>query len=123
MPVKVLIVDDALFMRVKLRDILVKNGYEIVGEAANGLEAVAKYKELKPDLTTMDVTMPQMDGITAVTEIRKFDPTARIIVCSAMGQQTTFIDAIQAGAQDFIVKPFQEGKVLEAMRRVARKQG
>jgi two-component system chemotaxis response regulator CheY len=122
MPCRVLIVDDALFMRVKLRDMLEKNGYDIVGEAANGEEAVAKYQELKPDLTTMDITMPGMDGVTAVTEIRKLDPDAKIIVCSAMGQQAMFIDAIQAGAMDFIVKPFQEGKVLEAMRRVARRR-
>lgn len=122
MPFRVLIVDDAMFMRVKLRDLLEKNGYEVVGEAANGKEAVAKYQELKPDLTTMDITMPGMDGITAISEIRKLDPTAKIIVCSAMGQQTTFIDAIQAGAADFLVKPYQEGKVLEAMRRVARRR-
>lgn len=122
MPCRVLIVDDAMFMRVKLRDMLEKNGYEVIGEAANGEEAVAKYQELKPDLTTMDITMPGMDGITAISEIRKLDPAAKIIVCSAMGQQTTFIDAIQAGAADFLVKPFREGKVLEAMRRVARRR-
>lgn len=122
MPCRILVVDDALFMRVKLRDILERNGYEVVGEAASGEEAVAKYLELKPDLTTMDITMPGMDGVTAVREIRKADPTAKIIVCSAMGQQAMFIDAIQAGALDFIVKPFQEGRVLEAIRRVARRR-
>lgn len=107
-------------MRMMIRDILVKNGYEVAGEAANGNEAVLKYQELRPDVTTMDITMPEMDGITAVREIRKIDPNARIIMCSAMGQQAMVLDAIQAGARDFIVKPFQEDRVIDAIKKVLR---
>ncbi len=117
MGARILIVDDAAFMRMMIKDILGKNGYQIVGEAENGAVAVEKYKELQPDLTTMDITMPEMDGITAVKEIRKADPKANIIMCSAMGQQAMVIDAIQAGAKDFIVKPFQPDRVLEAVRK------
>ncbi len=117
MGARILIVDDAAFMRMMIKDILTKNGYEIVGEAENGRVAVDKYQELRPDLTTMDITMPEMDGITAVKEIRKTDPKANIIMCSAMGQQAMVIDAIQAGAKDFIVKPFQPDRVLEAVRK------
>ena len=115
---KVLIVDDAAFMRMMVKDILSKNGYEIAGEAENGLMAVEKYRELKPDLVTMDITMPEMDGIAAVKEIKAFDPDAKVIMCSAMGQQSMVIDAIQAGAKDFIVKPFQPERVLEAVSKV-----
>jgi two-component system chemotaxis response regulator CheY len=114
---RILIVDDAAFMRMMLKDILAKNGYEIAGEAPNGLLAIERYKETHPDLVTMDITMPEMDGITAVKEIRKFDPDARIVMCSAMGQQAMVIEAIQAGARDFIVKPFQPERVLEAVRK------
>lgn len=114
---KILIVDDAAFMRMMIKDILTKNGYEVVGEANDGLQAVAKYKELSPDLVTMDITMPEMDGITALKEIRKYDPNAKVIMCSAMGQQAMVIDAIQAGAKDFIVKPFQADRVLEAIKK------
>ena len=117
MGARILIVDDAAFMRMMIKDILTKNGYQIVGEAENGMVAVEKYKELKPELTTMDITMPEMDGISAVKEIRDFDPQANIIMCSAMGQQAMVIDAIQAGAKDFIVKPFQPDRVLEAVRK------
>ncbi len=117
MATRVLVVDDAAFMRMMIKDILNKNGFEVVGEAANGQEAVAKYSELKPELTTMDITMPEMDGITAVKEIKKSDPAAKIIMCSAMGQQAMVIEAIQAGAKDFIVKPFQPDRVVEAMRK------
>lgn len=113
----ILIVDDAAFMRLMIKDILTKNGYTVVGEAENGLTGVEKYKELRPDLVTMDITMPDMDGITAVREIRKFEPNAKIIMCSAMGQQAMVIDAIQAGAKDFIVKPFQPERVLEAVSK------
>jgi two-component system chemotaxis response regulator CheY len=120
MAARVLVVDDAAFMRMMIRDILVKNGYEVAGEAANGSEAVSKYQELRPDVTTMDITMPEMDGITAVREIRKVDPNARIIMCSAMGQQAMVLDAIQAGARDFIVKPFQEDRVIDAIKKVLR---
>jgi two-component system chemotaxis response regulator CheY len=117
MAIKVLVVDDAAFMRMMIKDILSKNGYDIVGEAENGLKAVEKYQELKPDLTTMDITMPEMDGITAVKEIKKLDAGAKIIMCSAMGQQAMVIEAIQSGARDFIVKPFQPDRVLEAVRK------
>jgi two-component system chemotaxis response regulator CheY len=114
---KVLIVDDAAFMRMMIKEILTKNGYTVVGEASDGVQAVEKYKELGPDLVTMDITMPEMDGITALKEIRKIDPNARIIMCSAMGQQAMVIDAIQAGAKDFIVKPFQADRVIEAIKK------
>lgn len=117
MATRVLIVDDAAFMRMMVKDILSKNGYEIVGEAENGLKALEKWQELKPDLTTMDITMPEMDGITAVKEIKKLDPSAKVIMCSAMGQQAMVVEAIQAGARDFIVKPFQPDRVLEAVRK------
>jgi two-component system chemotaxis response regulator CheY len=112
---KILIVDDAAFMRMMIKDILSKNGYEIVGEAADGVQAVEQYKEYQPDLVTMDITMPEMDGITALKEIKKMNPNAKVIMCSAMGQQAMVIDAIQAGAKDFIVKPFQADRVLEAI--------
>lgn len=114
---RIFIVDDATFMRMMIKDILIKNGYEIIGEAENGKEALEKYFRLNPDLTTMDITMPEMDGIIALKEIRKIDPDANIIMCSAMGQQAMVIDAIQAGARDFIVKPFQPDRVLEAVRK------
>ena len=117
MATRVLIVDDAAFMRMMIKDILSKNGYEIVGEAENGIKAVERWQELRPDLTTMDITMPEMDGITAVKEIKKIDAAAKIIMCSAMGQQAMVIEAIQSGARDFIVKPFQPDRVLEAVRK------
>ena len=118
MAVRVLVVDDAAFMRMMVKDILSKNGYEVVGEAENGMKALEKYQELKPDLVTMDITMPEMDGISAVKEIKKVDPNAKIVMCSAMGQQAMVIEAIQAGARDFIVKPFQAERVLEAVKKV-----
>jgi two-component system chemotaxis response regulator CheY len=114
---EILIVDDAAFMRMMIKDILTKNGYEIVGEAQDGNEAVEKYKELEPDLVTMDITMPEKDGITALKEIKEINPDAIVIMCSAMGQQAMVIDAIQAGAKDFIVKPFQADRVLEAIQK------
>ncbi|OLO40903.1 two-component system response regulator [Alkalihalophilus pseudofirmus] len=114
---KILIVDDAAFMRMMIKDILSKNGFEVVGEATDGAQAVEKYKELSPDLVTMDITMPEMDGITSLKEIKKIDPNAKVIMCSAMGQQAMVIDAIQAGAKDFIVKPFQADRVLEAIKK------
>ena len=113
----VLIVDDAAFMRMMIKDILTKNGFEVAGEANDGAQAVEKYKELSPDLVTMDITMPEMDGITALKEIKKLDSNAKVIMCSAMGQQAMVIDAIQAGAKDFIVKPFQADRVLEAISK------
>ena len=115
---KVLIVDDAAFMRMMIKDILEKNGYEVIGEANNGLKAVELYKKERPDVVTMDITMPDMDGIQAVKEIKAMDPSAKIIMCSAMGQQTMVMDAIKAGAKDFIVKPFQSDRVLEAIKKV-----
>lgn len=118
MAVRIMIVDDAAFMRMMVKDILSKNGYEIVAEAENGAKAVEKYQEVKPDLTTMDITMPEMDGISALKQIRSMDANAKIIMCSAMGQQAMVIEAIQAGARDFIVKPFQPDRVLEAVRKV-----
>ncbi|MDK2836552.1 MAG: two-component system, chemotaxis family, chemotaxis protein CheY [Thermosediminibacterales bacterium] len=114
----ILIVDDAAFMRMMIKDILTKNGYKVVAEADNGLNGVAKYKEIKPDLVIMDITMPEMDGIQAVKEIKKIDANANIIMCSAMGQQAMVIDAIQAGAKDFIVKPFQAERVIEAVKKL-----
>lgn len=114
---KILIVDDAAFMRMMIKEILSKNGYEVVGEAQDGTVAIEKYKELKPDLVTMDITMPEMDGIAALKEIKKFDSNAKVIMCSAMGQQAMVIDAIQAGAKDFIVKPFQADRVIEAIKK------
>ena len=118
MSAKILIVDDAAFMRMMIKNILVKEGYEVVGEAENGAQAVEKYKELGPDLVTMDITMPEMDGITAVKEIMKINAAAKVVMCSAMGQQAMVIDAIQAGAKDFIVKPFQADRVIEAISKV-----
>ncbi len=113
----VLIADDAAFMRMMIKNILTEAGYDIVGEAENGAVAVAKYQELKPDLTTMDITMPEMDGVAALRRIRETDPAARVVMCSAMGQQTMVIESIQAGARDFIVKPFQPERVLEAVKK------
>ena len=115
---KVLIVDDAAFMRMMVKDILVKNGFQVLGEAENGAKAIEKYKELSPDLVIMDITMPEVDGIQAVKEIKKINPNAKIVMCSAMGQQAMVIEAIQAGAKDFIVKPFQADRVVEAVRKV-----
>jgi two-component system chemotaxis response regulator CheY len=115
MSARVLIVDDAAFMRMMIKDILSKNGFNVVGEANDGGQAVEKYKELQPDLVTMDITMPEKDGISALKEIKAIDPSAKIIMCSAMGQQAMVIDAIQAGAKDFIVKPFQAERVIEAI--------
>jgi two-component system chemotaxis response regulator CheY len=114
----ILIVDDAAFMRMMIKDILTKNGYEVVGEAEDGSVAINKYKELKPDLVIMDITMPEVDGIQAVKEIKKINADSQIIMCSAMGQQAMVIESIQAGARDFIVKPFQAERVIEAVKKV-----
>lgn len=115
---RILITDDALFMRVTLKNILTQNGYEVVGEASNGVESVALYKSLKPDLVTMDITMPEMDGIAALKEIKAHDPGANVVMCTAMGQKNMVVEAIQAGAKDFIVKPFQPDRVLEAVQKL-----
>lgn len=116
---RILITDDALFMRVTLKNILTANGFEVAGEASNGAESVALYKQLKPDVVTMDITMPEMDGITALKEIRASDPNANVVMCTAMGQKSMVVEAIQAGAKDFIVKPFQPERVLEALSKLA----
>ena len=114
----VLVCDDAIFMRTMISDILTQAGFEVVGEAETGLQAVGKYRQLKPDLVTMDIGMPDMGGIEAVRGNRKAEPAARIVMCSAMGQQALVVEAIQAGAKDFVVKPFQPSRVLEAVQRV-----
>ena len=114
----ILIVDDAAFMRMMIKDILSKSGYTVAGEAENGVKAIEKYNELKPDLVLMDITMPDKDGIQALKDIKASDPNAKIIMCSAMGQQAMVIESIQAGAKDFIVKPFQPDRVLEAVKKV-----
>ncbi len=115
---RILIVDDAAFMRMILKDILVKNGYEVVGEGENGADAIEKYRELKPELVLMDITMPEIDGIQATRAIKSEFSSASIIMCSAMGQQSMVVEAIQAGALDFIVKPFQPERVIDAVSKV-----
>ena len=115
---RVLVVDDAAFMRKVLSDALAKGGHEVVGEAANGLEAVSQFQELHPDVTTLDITMPEKDGLTALKEILTLDPAARIVMCSALGQESKVLQAIKTGAKDFVVKPFQPSRVLEAVQRV-----
>ena len=114
----ILICDDAAFMRMMIKDILTKNGYNVAGEAENGMKAVEKFKEVNPDLVLMDITMPEMDGIQALKEIKKLDGGAQVIMWSAMGQQAMVIESIQAGAKDFIVKPFQAERVIEAVKKV-----
>jgi two-component system chemotaxis response regulator CheY len=114
----VLVCDDAVFMRTMVSDILSQAGFTVVGEAENGKQAVEKYQQLKPDLVTMDIIMPEMGGIEAVKKITQMDPSARILMCSAMGQQALVQEALQAGARDFVVKPFQPSRVLEAVQRV-----
>lgn len=114
----ILVCDDAAFMRMMIKDILTKNGYNVVGEAENGAKAFEKYNELKPDLVLMDITMPEVDGIAALKMIMGADRGAKVIMCSAMGQQAMVIEAIHSGAKDFIVKPFQPDRVLEAVKKV-----
>lgn len=115
---KIMIVDDAAFMRMMIKDIITKNNLGSVIEAEDGSIAVEKYSQEKPDLVLMDITMPEMDGIQAVKQIVKNDPNAKIVMCSAMGQQAMVIEAIQAGAKDFIVKPFQPDRVIEAVKKM-----
>ena len=112
---RVLVVDDAAFMRKMVSDALATGGHEVVGEAGNGVEAVARYQELKPDLMTLDITMPEKDGLTALAEIVAADPAARVVMCSALGQEAKVLEAIKLGAKDFVVKPFQADRVLEAI--------
>jgi len=112
---RILVADDAAFMRMMIKNILTQNGHEVVGEAENGAEAVARYAELKPDVTTMDITMPEKDGIAALKEIMAAHPGARVIMCSALGQEAKVIESIRSGAKDFVVKPFQQDRVLAAL--------
>lgn len=114
---KIMLVDDAAFVRLALEKILTDNNYEVVAQAATGIEAIQMYKEVKPDLVIMDITMPEMSGIDAVRGIREFDPDAKIIMCSAMGQQSKILDAMTAGASDFIVKPYKEDRVISAVKK------
>jgi len=113
----VLIVDDTAFMRKMLGDMLKKNGYDVIGEAANGVEAVEKYQELNPDIVTMDITMPEKNGLEALADIIALNPNASVIMCSAMGQQTMVQQALEAGAKDFIIKPFKPDRVVEAFSK------
>lgn len=117
MSARVLIVDDLAFIKLIIRDTLEKTGFEVAGEASNGLEAVEMYKRLKPDIVLMDITMPRMDGIQALQEIMKFDPSAKVIMCSALGQQKLIIQSIQLGAKDFIVKPFKPERIVGAIKK------
>ncbi|AAU18745.1 response regulator [Bacillus sp. GX] len=117
---KILVVDDAMFMRTMIKNLLKSNSeFEVIGEAENGVEAIQKYKELQPDIVTLDITMPEMDGLEALKEIIKIDSSAKVVICSAMGQQGMVLDAIKGGAKDFIVKPFQADRVIEALTKVA----
>jgi two-component system chemotaxis response regulator CheY len=118
MALRILLVDDTTFMRRMLRDILVRAGFEVSAEASNGRQAVEAYRQTRPDLVIMDITMPEMDGVAAVREIAGADPAARIVMCSALGQQELIVEALEAGARDFVVKPFVPEKVLEAVRKV-----
>lgn len=119
---KILIVDDASFMRMMLRNILTSHGYEIAGEAENGVKAIAQYESLKPDIALIDLIMPEMGGIEAVKKIMAKDPAAKIIICSAMGQQALVVEAMQAGARDFIIKPFQPTNVIESVQKIEREE-
>ena len=115
---KVLIVDDAAFMRISIKNSLTKNGYEVVGEAENGKIGVEKYKELSPDIVTMDITMPELNGLDALKEIMKIDPAAKVVMVSAMGQEAMVRDAILSGAKGFIVKPFKEDGIIAAIKKL-----
>ena len=114
---RILVADDAAFMRMMIKNILTQNGHEVVGEAENGAEAVERYTELKPDVTTMDITMPEKDGIAALKEIIAADPAAKVVMCSALGQEAKVIESIRSGAKDFVVKPFQQDRVLSAVTK------
>jgi len=112
---RVLVVDDAAFMRKMVSDALTQGGHVVVGEAGNGVEAIARFQELKPEVTTLDITMPEKDGISALREIIELDPAARVVMCSALGQESKVLESIKLGAKDFVVKPFQADRVLEAI--------
>ncbi len=115
---RVLIVDDAAFMKMSLRTMLEKNGFQVIDEAENGSVAVIKYKELKPDIVTMDITMPKMDGIQALKEIRKFDSNCKVIIISAMGQESYVREAVMSGAKGFVVKPFKEDYIIQTLSKL-----
>jgi len=115
---KILLVDDAAFMRMMIKDILVKNGFSVCGEGQDGVDAIEKYKTLQPDLVIMDITMPNMDGLAALKAIKKDHPAAKIVMCSAMGQESYVVDAIKSGASDFIVKPFQADRIISTVQKV-----
>lgn len=115
---RVLIVDDAMFMRMTIKKMLEAHGHSVAGEAGNGVEAVKKYMEIKPDVVLLDITMPEMNGVEALKRIREVDAKAKVIICSAMGQQEMVAQAIQNGAKDFVVKPFEESRLVAAVNRV-----
>jgi two-component system chemotaxis response regulator CheY len=112
---RVLVVDDAAFMRKMVTDALTKGGHEVVGEAGNGVEAISQFQALKPDLMTLDITMPEKDGLAALADIMASDPSAKVVMCSALGQESKVLEAIKLGAKDFVVKPFQPARVIEAV--------
>lgn len=118
----VLVVDDAAFMRMSIKKILEANGHTMIGEAADGAEAIQKFVTLKPDVTLLDITMPEMSGIEALKRIKEHDPNAKIIICSAMGQQATVAQAIQYGAKDFVLKPFEDSRLIAALEQVLSRQ-
>ena len=115
---KVLVVDDAAFMRMTIKKMIESEGHTVVGEAGNGVEAVQKYMEIQPDVVMLDITMPEMNGVDALKRIKELDPNAKVIICSAMGQQAMVAQAIQSGAKDFIVKPFEKDRIIAALKRV-----
>ena len=117
----ILIVDDAAFMRMTIKKMVSAHGHTVVAEAENGVEAVRKYMECRPDVVLLDITMPEMNGVDALKRIREQDPASKVIICSAMGQQTMVAEAIQSGAKDFVVKPFQEDRLIAAIERVIKK--
>jgi two-component system chemotaxis response regulator CheY len=112
---RVLVVDDAAFMRKMVSDALTKGGHEVVGEAGNGVEAISQFQALKPDLMTLDITMPEKDGLAALADIMAADPSAKVVMCSALGQESKVLEAIKLGAKDFVVKPFQPDRVIDAV--------
>ncbi|WP_442603599.1 response regulator [Paenibacillus sp. KN14-4R] len=117
--VKIMVVDDTAFMRIMLKNFLTESGFEFITEASNGVEAIRLFKQYRPDIVIMDITMPDMNGIDALKEIKIMDPQAKVIMCSAMGQQELIVESIMAGASDFIVKPFQKERIVEAVLKVA----